>query len=72
MWAFVNTQKKVLTEVTLWMRTSVTERQIYWGKNETVLDMMRHIPYIRRDDEDEFEPWQILERATAVDCAGDA
>lgn len=54
------------------MRTSVTERQIYWGKNETVLDMMGHIPYIRRDDEDDFEPWQILERATAVDCAGDA
>ena len=27
--------------------------------------------YIRRDEIDDFEPWQIFERTTAVDCAGD-
>ncbi|KAK1843719.1 hypothetical protein CCHR01_13676 [Colletotrichum chrysophilum] len=41
------------------------------GKNDTVLDLMRHIPYIRRDEIDDFEPWHIFERTTAVDCAGD-
>ncbi|KAF3806044.1 hypothetical protein GCG54_00004369 [Colletotrichum gloeosporioides] len=48
-----------------WMKTFAL------GKNDTVIDLMRHIPYIRRDEVDDFEPWQIFERTTAVDCAGD-
>ncbi|OHE94364.1 hypothetical protein CORC01_10292 [Colletotrichum orchidophilum] len=41
------------------------------GKNDTVADLMRHIPYIRRTKEDDWEPWQIYGNATAVDFTSD-
>ncbi|TDZ16658.1 DNA repair protein RAD5A [Colletotrichum orbiculare MAFF 240422] len=41
------------------------------GKNETVADLMKHIPYIRRDKEDNQEPWMVYERSIAVDFAGE-
>ncbi|TDZ29490.1 hypothetical protein CTRI78_v011940 [Colletotrichum trifolii] len=41
------------------------------GKNETVADLMKHMPYIRRDKEDDQEPWMVYERSTPVDFAGE-
>ncbi|KAK2030561.1 hypothetical protein LX32DRAFT_651522 [Colletotrichum zoysiae] len=37
------------------------------GKNDTVADLMKHIPYIRRRKEDDWDPWQIYGNATPVD-----
>ncbi|KAK1574651.1 uncharacterized protein LY79DRAFT_565373 [Colletotrichum navitas] len=37
------------------------------GKNNTVADLMKHIPYIRRTKEDDWDPWQIYGNATPVD-----
>lgn len=41
------------------------------GKNDTVADLMKHIPYIRRTKEDDWDPWMVYEGATAVDFTGD-
>ncbi|OHW95290.1 hypothetical protein CSPAE12_06036 [Colletotrichum incanum] len=41
------------------------------GKNDTVADLMKHIPYVRRTKEDDWEPWMVYESATAVDFTGD-
>ncbi|KDN69423.1 hypothetical protein CSUB01_05340 [Colletotrichum sublineola] len=41
------------------------------GKNDTVTDLMRHIPYIRRTKEDDWDPWEIYGKATAVDFTSD-
>ncbi|TIC89666.1 hypothetical protein CH35J_012759 [Colletotrichum higginsianum] len=32
---------------------------------------MKHIPYIRRTKEDDWNPWMVYESATAVDITGD-
>ncbi|KAF9871746.1 hypothetical protein CkaCkLH20_10680 [Colletotrichum karsti] len=40
-------------------------------RNDTVLDLMRHIPYIKHDEEDDFDPRMIFERTTVVDCAAE-
>jgi len=37
-------------------------------KNETVIDLIQHMPFIRRDDE--FDPYQIYEKTSAVDYNG--
>ncbi|KAK1961367.1 hypothetical protein LY78DRAFT_750275 [Colletotrichum sublineola] len=34
-------------------------------------DLMRHIPYIRRTKEDDWDPWEIYGKATAVDFTSD-
>ncbi|KAK1500812.1 hypothetical protein CTAM01_06264 [Colletotrichum tamarilloi] len=41
------------------------------GKNDTVADLMRHIPYVSRTKEDHWDPWMVYEGATAVDFTGD-
>ncbi|KAK1730143.1 uncharacterized protein BDZ83DRAFT_783873 [Colletotrichum acutatum] len=41
------------------------------GKNDTVADLMKHIPYVSRTKEDHWEPWMVYEGATAVDFTGD-
>ena len=33
---------------------------------------MKHIPYVKRDEEDVFDPYMIFERTTAVDYSGTA
>ncbi|CCF33896.1 hypothetical protein CH063_01049 [Colletotrichum higginsianum] len=33
--------------------------------------LMKHIPYIRRTKEDDWNPWMVYESATAVDITGD-
>ena len=37
-------------------------------KNDTVVDLLRHLPYIQRDEE--FNPYQIYEKTSAVDYNG--
>ncbi|KDN67055.1 hypothetical protein CSUB01_12637 [Colletotrichum sublineola] len=37
------------------------------GKNDTVADLMKYIPYIRRTKEDDWDPWQIYGNATPVE-----
>ncbi|KAH0420676.1 hypothetical protein CcaCcLH18_13887 [Colletotrichum camelliae] len=44
----------------------------FLGKNDTVADLMRHIPYVRRDKEDDWEPFNIYEKSSQVDFAGEA
>ncbi|GJC98973.1 hypothetical protein ColKHC_07799 [Colletotrichum higginsianum] len=41
------------------------------GKDDTVAGLMKHIPYIRRTKEDDWNPWMVYESATAVDITGD-
>ncbi|UQC89213.1 uncharacterized protein CLUP02_14741 [Colletotrichum lupini] len=41
------------------------------GKNDTVADLMRHIPYVSRTKEDHWDPWMVYEGATAVGFTGD-
>ncbi|KAK1518843.1 uncharacterized protein CCOS01_11663 [Colletotrichum costaricense] len=41
------------------------------GKNDTVADLVRHIPYVSRTKEDHWDPWMVNEGATAVDFTGD-
>ncbi|EQB59491.1 hypothetical protein CGLO_00096 [Colletotrichum gloeosporioides Cg-14] len=43
----------------------------FLGKNDTVADLMRHIPYVRRDKEDDWEPFNIYEKSSQVDFAGE-
>lgn len=37
-------------------------------KNDTVVDLMQHLPYIRQDQE--YTPYQIYEKTCAVDYSG--
>lgn len=41
------------------------------GKDAAVTDLMRHIPYILRDEADGDHPWIIYEKTAAVDYAGE-
>ncbi|KAF6813829.1 hypothetical protein CSOJ01_04394 [Colletotrichum sojae] len=41
------------------------------GKDAAVADLMRHMPYIQRDEADENDPWMIYEKTAAVDYAGE-
>ncbi|KZL74805.1 hypothetical protein CT0861_02222 [Colletotrichum tofieldiae] len=43
----------------------------FLGKNDTVADLMRHIPYVRRDKKDDWEPFNIYEKSAQVDFAGE-
>ncbi|KAF6798125.1 hypothetical protein CSOJ01_12810 [Colletotrichum sojae] len=43
----------------------------FLGKNDTVADLMRHIPYVRRDKEDYSDAFEIYEKSSQVDFVGE-
>ncbi|KAF6810143.1 hypothetical protein CPLU01_15373 [Colletotrichum plurivorum] len=47
-------------------------KSFFLGKNDTVADLMRHIPYVRHDKEDNnWNRFHIYERCSQVDFAGE-
>ncbi|KAK1979355.1 hypothetical protein LZ30DRAFT_798181, partial [Colletotrichum cereale] len=34
-----------------------------------LVDLMKHIPHVLRDKEDDIDPWMVYEKATAIDLA---
>ncbi|KAF6792623.1 hypothetical protein CMUS01_16153 [Colletotrichum musicola] len=46
-------------------------KSFFLGKNDTVADLMRHIPYVRHDNEDKWDRFEIYEKCAQVDFAGE-
>lgn len=44
----------------------------FLNKNDTVVDLIRHIPFIRQDWDERDVPFQIYEKTAAVDYDGEA